>query len=82
MSRYAETDYSKLPLRSLITKSKDYLGGTPVFTGTRVPVKAMFDYLERGKPLDEFLRQFRSVERDQAVAVLHKIGQKLEHEKI
>lgn len=82
MSRCAEKDYSQLPLRSLITKSKDYLGGTPVFTGTRVSVKTMFDYLQDGEPLDEFLRQHTSVERAHAVAVLDKIGEKLKYEKI
>jgi uncharacterized protein (DUF433 family) len=46
------------------------LGGTPVFTGTRVPVKTLFDYLEGGDSLDEFLRQFPSVTREQAVATL------------
>jgi uncharacterized protein (DUF433 family) len=39
-----------------------------VFTGTRVPVRSLFDYLEGGESLDEFLRQFPSVKREQAVA--------------
>ncbi|HYK09668.1 MAG TPA: DUF433 domain-containing protein [Gemmatimonadales bacterium] len=46
------------------------LDGTPVFAGTRVPVQTLFDYLEGGDPLDEFLRQFPSVKREQAVAAL------------
>jgi uncharacterized protein (DUF433 family) len=46
------------------------LSGTPVFVGTRVPVQSLFDYLEGGDTLGEFLRQFPSVTRDQAVAVL------------
>jgi uncharacterized protein (DUF433 family) len=46
------------------------LGGTPVFVGTRVPIQSLFDYLEGGESLDEFLRQFPSVRRDQAVAAL------------
>ncbi len=54
----------------LITISADYLGGTPVFTGTRVPVKTLFDYLEAGDPLDDFLRQFPDVDREHAVAVI------------
>ena len=45
-------------------------GGAPVFSGTRVPVKNLFDYLEAGDSLDDFLRSFPSVTRDQAVAVL------------
>ena len=46
------------------------LGGTPVFVGTRVPVRSLFDYLEAGETLDEFLRQFPSVKREQAIAAL------------
>jgi uncharacterized protein (DUF433 family) len=54
----------------VIHSDPDILGGTPVFLGTRVPVKSLFDYLEAGDSLDEFLRQFPSVRRDQAVAAL------------
>ncbi len=46
------------------------LGGTPVFSGTRVPIKHLFDYLESGETLEEFLDQFPTVSREQAVAVL------------
>ena len=46
------------------------LSGTPVFVGTRVPVQSLFEYLEGGETLDEFLRQFPSVSREQAVAAL------------
>lgn len=46
------------------------LGGTPVFVGTRVPVKSLYDYLEGGDSLDEFLDSFPSVSREQAVAAL------------
>lgn len=45
-------------------------GGVPVFVGTRVPVKNLFDYLEAGDSLDQFLRSFPSVTRKQAVAAL------------
>jgi uncharacterized protein (DUF433 family) len=48
----------------------DILGGTPVFVGTRVPIKTLLDYLEAGDPLDEFLDHFPSVKREQAIAVL------------
>lgn len=51
-------------------RDPEILGGTPVFVGTRVPVQSLFDYLEAGDPLDEFLRQFPSVKREQAVAAL------------
>jgi uncharacterized protein (DUF433 family) len=48
----------------------EILSGTPVFVGTRVPVQSLFDYLEGGDTLDEFLRQFPSVRREQAIAAL------------
>jgi len=48
----------------------DILSGTPVFLGTRVPVRSLFDYLEGGDTLEEFLYQFPSVKREQAIAVL------------
>ena len=48
----------------------EILDGTPVFVGTRVPVQSLFDYLEGGETLDEFLRQFPAVKREQAVAAL------------
>ena len=46
------------------------LGGTPVFVGTRVPAKTLFDYLTGGDTLDEFLHQFPSVKREQALAAI------------
>jgi uncharacterized protein (DUF433 family) len=55
---------------SVVHSDPQVLGGTPVFVGTRVPVQTLFDYLEGGETLDEFLRQFPSVKRDQAVAAL------------
>ena len=48
----------------------DILGGTPVFVGTRVPFQTLLDYLEAGDPLDEFLEDFPTVSREQAVAGL------------
>jgi len=48
----------------------DTLGGTPVFVGSRVPVQSLFDYLEGGDTLDEFLRQFPAVSNEQAVTAL------------
>jgi uncharacterized protein (DUF433 family) len=55
---------------SVIHSDPEILGGTPVFVGTRVPVQSLFDYLEAGDSLDEFLRQFPSVRRDQAIEAL------------
>jgi uncharacterized protein (DUF433 family) len=51
--------------------------GTPVFVGTRVPIRTLLDYLEAGDPLDEFLEDFPSVTREQAVATLRFAGQML-----
>ena len=63
------TQEEALKNQSAVVESRpDILGGTPVFVGTRVPVQSLFDYLEGGEALDEFLRQFPSVNRDQAVA--------------
>lgn len=54
----------------VIHSDPEILGGTPVFAGTRVPFQALIDYLEGGHPLAEFLDDFPSVTRDQAVAAL------------
>lgn len=48
----------------------EIMGGTPVFVGTRVPVQSLFDYLEAGDSLEEFLDSFPTVSREQAVAAL------------
>lgn len=56
----------------LITTDPDILGGTPVFTGTRVPVKTLFDYLEDDYSLDEFLDCFPTVTRVVAVQLLER----------
>jgi uncharacterized protein (DUF433 family) len=55
---------------NIVHSDPEILGGTPVFVGTRVPVQSLFHYIEGGDTLDEFLRQFPSVKRDQAVAAL------------
>ena len=54
----------------VIHSDPDTLGGTPVFVGTRVPFQTLFDYLEAGDSLAEFLEDFPSVTREQAVAAL------------
>ena len=61
----------------LISASPERLSGEPVFTGTRVPVRAMIDYLEGGHPLDQFLTDFPDVTREHAVAVLELARQAL-----
>lgn len=55
---------------SVVHSDPDILGGTPVFVGTRVPVQALIDYIKGGHPLDEFLDDFPTVTREQAVAAL------------
>jgi uncharacterized protein (DUF433 family) len=57
-------------LSTIIHSDPEILGGTPVFVGTRVPFQALIDYLEGGHPLAEFLDDFPSVSREQAVAAL------------
>ncbi len=57
-------------LETVIHSDPEILGGTPVFQGTRVPLRNLIDYLEHGHTLDEFLDSFPSVSRVQAVAAL------------
>jgi uncharacterized protein (DUF433 family) len=57
-------------LESVVRSDPDVLGGTPVFAGTRVPLKNLVDYLAAGDPLERFLDHFPSVTREQAVAAL------------
>jgi uncharacterized protein (DUF433 family) len=59
-----------LRVRDYINIDKEILSGIPVFRGTRVPVQTLFDHLEKGIPLDEFLDDFPTVKKDQAVAVI------------
>jgi uncharacterized protein (DUF433 family) len=53
-----------------IHSDPEILGGTPVFVGTRVPLRNLIDYLERGRDLEEFLDDFPTVRREQAIAAL------------
>lgn len=54
----------------IITRNPDILGGTPVFRGTRVPIQALFDYLEGGETLEDFLEGFPTVSREATIAAL------------
>lgn len=56
--------------QKLIIKDPEIMSGTPVFAGTRVPIKNLIDYLQGGHNLDDFLEAFPTVEREQAVEVL------------
>ena len=60
-------------MTNLINRSEEILGGTPVFAGTRVPVQTLFDYLEEGDTLDEFLDDFPAVSREHAIKVLERM---------
>jgi uncharacterized protein (DUF433 family) len=59
-----------MDIRELITIDKEILGGQTVFKGTRVPVESLFDHLEAGISLDNFLDDFPTVTKEQAVALL------------
>ncbi|CAG5069084.1 hypothetical protein DYBT9623_01819 [Dyadobacter sp. CECT 9623] len=60
----------------------DIMSGTPVFSGTRVPIRNLFDYIEGGENLSEFLDDFPSVSKEAALAVLEMAKQTLSTEKV
>jgi uncharacterized protein (DUF433 family) len=62
---------------SVIVKDPEILSGTPVFRGTRVPLQALFDSLEGGETLEEFLKGFPGVSREMAIAALEEAQQLL-----
>ena len=61
-------------IKDIINIDADILGGQPVFTGTRVPIESLFMHLEKGISLDEFLSDFPTVSKEQAIAVLEIAG--------
>ncbi len=63
--------------KNIVEVDPEKLGGTPVFYGTRVPIQNLFDCLESGESLDEFLDQFPTVTRDQALGVLEESKERL-----
>jgi uncharacterized protein (DUF433 family) len=63
--------------QAIISRSPDVMGGTPVFSGTRVPVQTLLDYLEAGDSIDEFLAGFPSVTRQQVIAFLEEAKDRL-----
>jgi uncharacterized protein (DUF433 family) len=62
---------------SIISTSPEIMGGTPVFTGTRVPVQTLLDYLKAGESIDDFLDGFPTVTREQVIALLEEAGKQL-----
>ena len=63
--------------KAVIHSDPDILGGTPVFVGTRVPFQTLMDYLEAGHPLSDFLKDFPTVTRKQALAALEQAKEAL-----
>jgi uncharacterized protein (DUF433 family) len=63
--------------KQIVHSNPEILGGTPVFVGTRVPVQALLDYLEGGETIEEFLDDYPTVSREQAVAFLEEAGRAL-----
>lgn len=59
-----------MDIRALISTDKEVMGGQVVFAGTRVPIETLFDHLEEGVSLDEFLSDFPTVSREQTVGLL------------
>lgn len=61
----------------IISISPEIMGGTPVFTGTRVPIQTLLDYLKAGESIDDFLDGFPTVTREQVIALLEEAGKQL-----
>ncbi len=68
-----------MKLESVIHVDPEILGGTVVFVGTRVPVQSLFDHLEAGDSIGDFLEGFPSVKREQVIAVLEEFRKELLH---
>ena len=66
-----------MDLKQIVHSDPEIVSGTPVFVGTRVPAQALLDYLEGGETLEEFLDDFPSVSREQAIAFLEEAGRAL-----
>ena len=63
---------------SVVSSSKEIMGGTPVFTGTRVPIQTLIDYLTAGDSIEEFLDGFPTVRREQVVEFLQQAEKQME----
>jgi uncharacterized protein (DUF433 family) len=59
-----------MDIKDIVSVDPERMSGAPCFTGTRVPISHLFEYLEGGETLDEFLDQFPTVSREQALAAL------------
>ena len=65
--------------RKIVQSSPDILGGTPVFSGTRVPVQTLIDYLEGGESINDFLQGFPTVKRKHVIAFLEESKKHIIH---
>ena len=63
---------------SVVSSSNDVMGGTPVFSGTRVPIQTLIDYLSSGESIDDFLEGFPTVSREQVVEFLREAESQME----
>ncbi len=63
--------------KAIVTVDPEIMSGTPCFAGTRVPARTLIDYLEGGETLDEFLEQFPTVSRKQAIAFLEAASERM-----
>ena len=63
--------------KSVVKIDPEIMGGTPCFDGTRVPARTLIDYIEGGDTLDEFLEQFPTVSREQAIAFLEEASERM-----
>jgi uncharacterized protein (DUF433 family) len=66
----------------VISRSPEIMGGAPVFAGTRVPVQTIVDYLAGGHPLEEFLDDFPTVRREQALELLERVKEMLKDARV
>jgi uncharacterized protein (DUF433 family) len=64
-------------MKTHVSINREVMGGTPVFRGTRVPVQTLIDYLEGGESIDDFLKGFPTVSREQVIGVLEEAKEKL-----
>jgi uncharacterized protein (DUF433 family) len=71
------TAEQKASLAGVVQVDPEIMHGTPCFSGTRVPVQTLLDYIEEGDPLDNFLSDFATVKRDQAIQFLERAKDQL-----
>jgi uncharacterized protein (DUF433 family) len=74
----ADMPYNADMAQGVVSSSKDIMGGTPVFAGTRVPIQTLIDYLKAGDSIDDFLEGFPTVRREQVVEFLEEAERQME----